>query len=215
MFRITVLLSGKHGRGSNMAALHAACESGQIPNAAVTHVIGTHPDSPALARARNELGITSIAITSRNEQFDSDLLNALEQSDPDLICLAGYMRMIPEVVLIRLANKIVNIHPALLPSFGGKGMYGAKIHEAVLDHGCKVTGCTVHFIDKEFDTGPIILQKCVPVEEGDTPEMLAQRVLHAEHASYPEAVRLIAEGRVTIDGRRVRIMPPTPPAPLP
>ena len=122
-----------------------------------------------------------------------------------MICLAGYMRKVPESVLTAYAGRLMNIHAALLPSFGGQGMFGHHIHEAVLAYGAKVSGCTVHFVDAGYDTGPIILQSVVPVEEDDTPETLAARVLVAEHQTYPEAVALFASGRLTVEGRRVRI----------
>jgi len=189
-----------------MAALAAACMSGAIPNAAVTDVIGTHPDSPAIARAA-ELGITTSIARGRHEAFDAELMRLLDQTRPDLICLAGLMRKLPANVLAKYERRIVNIHPALLPSFGGKGMYGLHVHQAVLDHGCKVSGCTVHFVDEEFDNGPILMQTCVPVLDDDTAESLAARVVAVEHETYPKAVQLIAEGRVSFEGRRVRIVP--------
>jgi phosphoribosylglycinamide formyltransferase-1 len=187
-----------------MAALANAADADSLGGARVTDVVGTHPDSPALARAR-ELGLETHVVRGSADAFDERLLATLERTRPDLICLAGYMRMAGPPLLARYPLQIVNIHPALLPSFGGKGMYGHHIHEAVLSYGAKVSGCTVHFVDEEFDHGPVILQECVPVLGNDTPETLAARVLHAEHASYPKAVRWIAEGRVRVEGRVVRI----------
>jgi len=203
--RIVILLSGRHGRGSNMQAIAGACASGQI-NGAVALVIGSHADSPALARAR-EMGLPVQSITPRQPEntYTDALLSALGGVRADLICLAGYMRKVPDAVVSAYAGRLMNIHAALLPAFGGQGMYGLHIHQAVLDYGAKVSGCTVHFVDGSYDTGPIILQSVVPVEESDTPETLAARVLVAEHAAYPRAVALLAEGRLTLEGRHVRI----------
>ncbi len=210
MTRIAILLSGRHGRGSNMQAIAAACASGQI-SGEVAAVIGNSADSPALARA-SELGLPTQVVLSRGitsrlgEEFYSDSLRlALDNAQADLVCLAGYMRKVPDTVVSEYAGRLMNIHAALLPAFGGQGMYGRHIHEAVLAYGAKVSGCTVHFVDEHYDTGPIILQSAVPVEEDDTPETLAARVLAAEHAAYPHAVALFASGRLLLDGRRVRI----------
>jgi folate-dependent phosphoribosylglycinamide formyltransferase PurN len=122
---------------------------------------------------------------------------------PDLVCFAGWLHLLPIADDFRL--KVLNIHPSLLPAFGGKGMYGHRVHEAVLAYGAKVSGCTVHYADDTYDTGPILVQKCVPVEEGDDPDTLAARVFTAECEAYPEAIRLIAAGRVRVEGRRVVI----------
>lgn len=169
-------------------------------------VIGTHASSPALDRARS-LGLKVELIEPKSPHFDNDLIRCIEKSEPNVICLAGYMRKVPEQVVAKFRHRILNIHPALLPSFAGKGMYGANVHQAVLDYGAKVTGCTVHLIDEDYDTGPVILQNTVPVLEGDDVESLSARVLVAEHASYAEALKLIAEGRVTVDGRIVHVRP--------
>jgi len=207
MIRIAILLSGRHGRGSNMQAIAQACVEGRI-DGRVALVIGNQTDSPALARAR-EMGLSALVISSRQseETYAGALLAALHEAQTDLICLAGYMRKVPESVVSAYAGRIMNIHAALLPAFGGKGMYGLHAHQAVLDYGAKVSGCTVHFVDESYDTGPIILQTPVPVDEDDTAETLAARVLAAEHQSYPKAVALFAQGRLTVEGRRVRIMP--------
>lgn len=188
-----------------MQAIAAACASGQI-NGQVAVVIGSSADSPALARAR-EIGLNARSISSRlpEEVYAKALLPALADARADLVCLAGYMRKVPSPVVAEYAGRLMNIHAALLPAFGGRGMYGHFIHEAVLAYGAKVSGCTVHFVDEQYDTGPIILQSAVPVEEDDTPETLAVRVLAAEHETYPRAVALFAEGRLVLDGRRVRI----------
>jgi phosphoribosylglycinamide formyltransferase-1 len=192
-----------------MQAIAAACLSGQIAGT-VALVIGNYADSPALARAQ-EMGLPTRSISSKQDEniYAETLLTALQQAGTDLVCLAGYMRKVPDAVVAAYTGRVMNIHAALLPSFGGQGMYGIRIHQAVLDYGAKVSGCTVHFVDEHYDTGPIILQSVVPVEDSDTAEALAARVLVAEHAAYPRAVALFAAGRLTLDGRRVRTTEPT------
>ena len=203
--RIAILLSGRHGRGSNMQAIADACASEQI-NGQVAAVVGNAADSPALARAR-EMGLAAQSISSRlpESAYAEALLSALAEAHINLICLAGYMRKVPDAVVAAYTGRLMNIHAALLPAFGGAGMYGLHTHQAVLDYGAKVSGCTVHFVEEQYDTGPIILQSVVPVEENDTAETLAARVLAAEHDAYPRAVSLFADGRLSLDGRRVRI----------
>lgn len=211
--RIAVLLSGRHGRGSNMEAIARACADGRI-DGQVVRVVGNFADSPALERAR-ALGLETLALPSpprgasedREAAYAEALEAALLEAAPDLICLAGYMRRVPPPVLRAYPGRILNIHAALLPAFGGRGMYGIRIHEAALEYGVKVSGCTVHFVDENYDTGPVVLQIPVPVEEGDTPETLAARVLKAEHEAFPRAAALFAAGRIQLDGRRVRIRP--------
>jgi len=205
--RIAILVSG-HGRGSNMAAIIDACQRGDIDGQVVL-VIGTHREAPALQRAA-EKGVPTCVISPRyrsEEEYAQCLLHALTEAKVDLVCLAGYMRLLPSEVVQAYAGRVMNIHPALLPLFGGKGMYGEHVHRAVLDSGMKVSGCTVHFVDEHYDTGPIIVQRCVPVEEEDTWETLAARVLVQEHQAYVQAVKLFAQGRLRIEGRRVRILP--------
>ncbi len=165
---------------------------------------------PALARAA-AMGLPTHALRSGQDDaaYSAALLALLADARPDLVCLAGYMRKLPDAVVAAYTGRILNIHAALLPAFGGKGMYGSHIHQAVLDYGAKVSGCTVHFVDGSYDTGPVVLQTAVPVEETDTAEMLAARVLLAEHEAYPRAVALFAAGRLSLDGRRVRIAPPS------
>jgi formyltetrahydrofolate-dependent phosphoribosylglycinamide formyltransferase len=207
--RIAILVSG-HGRGSNMAAIIDACRRGEIDGQVVL-VIGTRREAPALQRAA-EKGVCTRVISPRQlgeEEYAQRLLHALGEAQVDLVCLAGYMRLLPVPVVRAYAGRVMNIHPALLPLFGGKGMYGEHVHQAVLESGVKVSGCTVHFVDEHYDTGPIIVQRCVPVEEDDTWETLAARVLVQEHQAYVQAVKLFAEGRLRIEGRRVRILPPT------
>lgn len=191
-----------------MHAIAAACASGQIAGT-IALVIGNYADSPALARA-GEMGLPILSLSSRQDEatYAKALLLALTEAKIDLICLAGYMRKVPDAVVTAYKGRVMNIHAALLPAFGGKGMYGLHAHQAVLDYGAKVSGCTVHFVDENYDTGPVIWQSVVPVEEDDTAETLAARVLTAEHDAYPRAVALFAQGRLTLDGRRVRISEP-------
>ena len=204
---IAVMVSGE-GRGTNLAALLSACESGAIYGRIVV-VIGTRADAPALLRAKTA-GVATAVVSPRSyegddEAYGSTLLRHLDRHRAALICLAGYMRKLPLKVLERYNGRVMNVHAALLPSFGGKGMYGERVHQAVLDAGVKVTGCTVHFVDEEYDSGPIIVQKPVCVDEEDTAESLGARVLDAEHSAYVEAVQLFAQHRLCIQDHRVRV----------
>ena len=206
--RIGILLSGK-GRGSNMQAIIDATRDGRIPGEVVL-VVSTSPGAPALERAR-ESGVPVLLLPAGDypsqEALDAALAGAFEEAGAELICLAGYMRLLGPAFLARFPDRVVNIHPALLPAFGGKGFYGRRVHEAVLDSGARFSGATVHLVDEEYDHGPIILHRVVPVEDGDTVETLAARVLAEEHRAYVEAVRLFAEGRLRVEGRRVRVLP--------
>jgi phosphoribosylglycinamide formyltransferase-1 len=206
--RIAILVSGQ-GRGSNMAAIIDACQRGEIDGKVVL-VIGTRDEAPALQRATEKGVSTEVVSPSKlgEEEYARRLLQTLGDAQVDLVCLAGFMRLLPPPVVHAYAGRVMNIHPALLPLFGGKGMYGEHVHRAVLESGMKVSGCTVHFVDESYDTGPIILQRCVPVEEEDTWETLAARVLAQEHQAYVQAVQLFAQGRLRIEGKRVRILPP-------
>ncbi|MCE5198834.1 MAG: phosphoribosylglycinamide formyltransferase [Armatimonadota bacterium] len=207
MIRIAVMVSGQ-GRGSNMQAIIDACKSGKI-NGQVALVIGVKDDAPAMERARGE-GAKTITLAPKNfdtpEGYDHAILNALTENRIDLICLAGYMRVLGQCVIDAYRNRIMNVHPALIPSFCGKGMYGHHVHEAVIARGVKFTGVTVHLVDEDYDTGPIILQSIVPVEEDDTPDTVAARVLKHEHQTYTDAVALFAEGRLRVVDRRVKII---------
>lgn len=206
---IAVMISG-HGRGSNLQAIIDACADGRI-DGRVAVVIGVKDDAPAMQRA---LDNDIPAVELRPKSFDSDgqygkaILDLLSENKVDLICLAGYMRILPLDVVRAYRSCIMNTHAALIPSFCGQGMYGEHVHNAVIEYGAKVSGCTIHFVDEQYDTGPIIIQKCVPVEEGDTPETLAARILPLEHQSYVEAIQLFAQGRLTVEGRIVHVTPP-------
>ncbi len=202
-FPIVVLISG---RGSNFIAIQQRIEQGTLP-AQIACVVSSRADSPALAYAR-ERGIATAILpgkeTSEEEMADF-LLDVFHEHAARLIVLAGFLRKIPGKVIATWQNRIINIHPALLPAFGGRGMYGRHVHEAVLKYGCKVSGATVHIVSEDYDTGPPVLQRCVPVLEDDTPDSLAERVLSVEHELLPEAVALFAAERIRVDGRKVRI----------
>jgi phosphoribosylglycinamide formyltransferase-1 len=202
--RIGVLASGG---GTNLQSIIDSCERGEIDGDVVV-VISNVPEAFALERARKH-GIEAYAFPHKGvtrEAHEADIIACLEQHQADLVCLAGYLRMLTPVFIEKYAGRLMNTHPALLPSFGGKGMHGLNVHKAVLDYGCKVSGCTIHFVTLDVDGGPIILQKAVPVLDGDTPELLQERILKEEHKLYPRAIQLFAQGKLKRDGRRVRIL---------
>jgi phosphoribosylglycinamide formyltransferase 1 len=198
--RIGVLLSG---RGSNFEALAASVAAGRIPNAEISIVISNREGAPGLDKAR-ALGIEARAIPSKGlerEAYDKLVVAALQEKKVDLVCLAGYMRLLSPQFVVAFRGRILNIHPSLLPAFPG-----LEAQRQALEHGAKVSGCTVHFVDELLDAGPIVLQAVVPVEDRDTPETLAERILREEHRIYSEAVRIVLEGRYRIEGRRVLTM---------
>jgi formyltetrahydrofolate-dependent phosphoribosylglycinamide formyltransferase len=199
--RLAILVSGS---GTTLQNLIDAIRGGVL-NASVEIVIGSKPGLKGLERAANAKVMNFVVERSAYPDcasFSKQVFTLIDDAGVDLVCLGGWLCLldIPE----RYAGKVMNIHPALLPSFGGKGMYGRRVHQAVLDHGCKVSGCTVHFVDAGYDTGPIILQRTCPVLDDDTAETLAARVFEEEKAAYPEAIRLFQAGRLKVDGRRVR-----------
>lgn len=199
MLRLTVFVSG---RGSNLQAIHTAVSQRRL-HAEIVGVVSNRSASPALEFAHTQR-ISRLSLEDMETQQQGDeILAFLEQTRTDFIALAGYMKLIPSEVVAAFRHRITNIHPALLPSFGGKGMYGRHVHEAVLSSGVKVSGATVHLVDEEYDRGPIVMQRCVPVLDDDTPESLATRVLAVEHAMYPEALQLFAEKRVELRGNRI------------
>lgn len=205
--RIAVMVSGQ-GRGSNMQAIIDACASGKI-NGEVALVIGVKDDAPAMIRAR-EQGVRTATISPKDYDtpggYDDTVLRTLQSHQIDLVCLAGYMRVLGQNVIDAYRNRIMNVHPALLPAFCGKGMYGHHVHEAAIARGVKVSGATVHLVDENYDTGPIVLQTVVPVEEDDTPDALATRVLSAEHRTYTDAIALFANGRLRVVDRKVKVI---------
>ncbi len=205
MLNITVLVSGG---GTNLQAIIDAVKDGTISDAKIALVISSRKDAYALTRAENS-GIATKVI-SRKECADPDMyeermIEALKEAETDLIVLAGFMTVLPEGIINAYENRIINIHPSLIPSFCGKGYYGLRVHEEALKRGVKLTGATVHFVDSGCDTGPIILQKAVEIIDGDTPEVLQKRVMEqAEWKILPKAIDLIAKGKVSVkDGKTV------------
>ena len=197
MLRVGVMVSGG---GTNLQAILDAVDSGKVTNAEVVTVISNNPNAYALERAKKH-GIPAICISPKQfetrEAFNEALLEQVDACNLDLIVLAGFLVKIPEKMVEKYQHRIINIHPSLIPSFCGVGYYGLKVHEAALARGVKVTGATVHFVDGGMDTGPIILQKAVEGEEGDTPEILQRRVMEqAEWVILPKAIDLIANGKV-------------------
>ncbi len=202
--RIGVLASGG---GTNLQCIIDACERGEIDGDVVV-VISNVPEAFALERAKKHR-IDAYAFPHKGvtrEQHEADIIECLDQHGVDLVVLAGYLRMLTPLFINKYAGRLMNTHPALLPSFGGSGMHGLNVHKAVLDYGCKVSGCTIHFVTLDVDGGPIILQKAVQVLEDDTPETLQERVLKEEHKLFPRAVQLFARGKLRLEGRRVRIL---------
>jgi phosphoribosylglycinamide formyltransferase-1 len=195
------------GRGSNFQALLHAIEVGTLP-ARIVALISNSASAGALETAR-EHGIPALHINrkqfSGEDAFVEKLLSVLEEHQTDVLALAGYLKIIPLPLIHRYSNRILNIHPALLPFFGGAGMYGHFVHEAVIASGMKVSGATVHFVNEEYDRGAILIQKTVNVTMGDTPEILAAKVLQIEHEIFPLAFKALAEKKITIEGNKAWI----------
>ncbi len=204
--RIGVLASGG---GSNMQAIFDGIDAGEIRGEVVL-VASDNPDAFALERARRR-GIATAVLPYRDfpsrAAFSAALAAPFLAAGVELVVYAGFMRMVTPEFTAHFTGRSINIHPALIPSFCGPGFYGHHVHEAVLAYGAKVSGCTVHFVEDEVDGGPIIVQRCVPVREDDTPDTLAARVLVEEHRAFPEAVRLYCAHRLRLDGRLVRVLP--------
>ena len=202
--RIAVFVSGG---GTNLQSIIDAAEGGKL-SAEVSLVLSSRPDAYALKRAENH-NIPAVYLSSKEFQSRDDFLRAmfdvLDEHKIDFIALAGYMKKVPPEIVKKYKNRITNIHPALLPAFGGKGMYGMRVHQAVIEYGCKVTGVTIHIVDEEYDHGPIVAQKCVPVSDHDTPETLAERVLAIEHLLYPQVLEWFAQDKVIVSGNIVRV----------
>ena len=207
MLKIAVLVSGG---GTNLQAIIDSMENGSITNAQIDVVISNNKNAYALERAKKHK-IESLCISPKDYEnrqlFHEALLRVLEERKVDLIVLAGYLVVIPEIMIQKYRNRIINVHPSLIPAFCGTGYYGLKVHEGVLARGVKVTGATVHFVDEGTDTGPIILQKPVTVERGDTPEILQRRVMEqAEWKILPKAIDLIANGKVAVIDNKTTIV---------
>lgn len=207
MLRVGVLVSGG---GTNLQAIMDAIDKKTITNAKVVTVISNNKNAYALERAKKH-GIEAVCISPKDyetrERFNEALFLALEERKLDLIVLAGFLVVVPEKIIKRYENRIINIHPSLIPAFCGTGYYGLKVHESALERGVKVTGATVHFVDCGTDTGPILLQKPVMVQNGDTKELLQQRVMEeAEWVLLPKAIDLIANGKVIVKDGHVTIL---------
>ncbi|MBN2406574.1 MAG: phosphoribosylglycinamide formyltransferase [Elusimicrobia bacterium] len=199
MIRIAVFVSGS---GTNLQSLIDSCKTGFIPGNIVL-VISSNPGAYALRRAEKN-GIETAVVVRKDfgdkENFSAAILEILKGKDINLICLAGFLQQLGGNIIREYERRIINIHPALLPDFGGRGMYGMRVHEAVIKSKAEYSGCTVHYVDEEYDHGPVIMQKRVAVEENDTPETLAEKVLKEEHKLYPEAVRKFALGQIGLSG---------------
>lgn len=206
MLRLAVLVSGG---GTNLQAILDQMDQGRLPEVSIEVVISSNREAYALKRAMAH-NIPCAVIERRDydtpKEFEEAFYSLLTGYQIDLIVLAGFLLILPEKIVKRYKNRIINVHPSLIPSFCGKGFYGLKVHEAALARGVKVTGATVHFVDEGTDTGPIILQKAVPVLDGDTPQSLQKRVMkEAEWVILPEAVRLYSQGRLKIEDNKVLI----------
>lgn len=207
MFKIAVLVSGG---GTNLQAIIDAIKAGAIRDTEIVLVLSNNAGAYALERAKTA-GIPAECLSPKTfetrEEFNEALLERVEKSGADLVVLAGFLCAIPEKMVDAYPYRIINIHPSLIPSFCGKGFYGLHVHEKALERGVKVSGATVHFVDKGTDTGPIILQKAVSVENGDTPKILQRRIMEqAEWKILPEAIDLIAHGKVKVEDRRVTVL---------
>lgn len=199
MHSLGILLSG---RGSNFLAIADSINAGRIPDARISVVISNRGDAPGIARARDR-GLNAVIIPSKNrarEEHDREVVAALKQNHVDLVCLAGYMRLLSHWFVRQFPQKILNIHPSLLPAFPG-----LEAQEQAFAYGVKVSGCTVHFVDEELDHGPIIVQRAVPVQDGDSERTLTERILEQEHIAYAEAIKIVLENKFAITGRRLVI----------
>lgn len=206
MLRVGVLISGG---GTNLQALIDNVDKGQLDNVTIEVVISSKKDAYGLERARDH-GIRAVEIIKKDYSdpglFEEALLDELDRNNIDLVVLAGYLQIVPSKVVEAYKNRIINIHPSLIPAFCGNGFYGLKVHEEAIKRGVKITGATVHFVDEGTDTGPIIMQKAVELKDDDTPESLQLRVMEeAEWVILPEAVGLIAKGKVVVNNNVVRI----------
>ena len=207
MLKLAVLVSGG---GTNLQAIIDGIADGTITNTEIGVVISNNPGAYALERAK-KTGIPAVCVSPKSyadrETFNQALLQTIQSYEPDLIVLAGCLVVIPKIMIQAYPNQIINIHPSLIPSFCGTGYYGLKVHEKALERGVKVTGATVHFVDEGTDTGPIILQKAVEIQQGDTPKILQQRVMEqAEWFIMPKAIDLIANGRIRVENGKVVFM---------
>ena len=206
MVKTAVLVSGG---GTNLQALLDAQDRGELGAACICYVVSNRKAAYALERARKH-GIEAKFISKKqagsDEAFNDVILERLRAANAELVVLAGYLPIVGKQIVRAYEHRIINIHPALIPAFCGPGMYGHHVHEAVLAYGAKISGATTHFVDEQVDHGGVILQRSVPVLEGDTPETLAARVLTVEHEILPESVRLFCAGKLGVDGRHVHVL---------
>ncbi len=200
--KLAVLVSGS---GTTLQNLIDEITAGRL-NASIKLVIGSKPDLLGVQRAI-DAGIQTAVVNRKTytdvQAFGREVWAHVDTANVDLACCAGWLFLLP--IPEKYRGRMINIHPSLLPSFGGKGMYGGRVHQAVIDHGCKVSGCTVHYVDDHYDNGPIILQQTCVVRDDDTAATLATRVFEQEKIAYPEAIRLLANQRIVVDGRRTRV----------
>jgi phosphoribosylglycinamide formyltransferase-1 len=196
------------GRGSNFESILNSIESGKIKNTEIVCVLSNKSDAGALEFAKRK-NIPAVHISRQqyltNDDFASSLIKRMDEFEVNFIVLAGYMKILSPVIVRKFKNRIINIHPALLPRFGGKGMYGIHVHEAVLKSGENISGASVHIVDEEYDHGPILMQETVNIDENETVETLAAKVLKVEHKIYPEVVRLFSESKIKIEDGKVVI----------
>ena len=199
--KLAVLVSGS---GTTLQNLLDVIRAGEL-HAEVRIVIGSRPGIKGLQRAADAKVTNFVVERAAAESlaaFSDQIFRLIDDAGVDLVALGGWLSLLR--IPAKYAGRVINIHPALLPSFGGRGMYGRRVHQAVIDHGCKLSGCTVHVVDDQYDTGPIVLQRACPVLDDDTAETLAARVFEQEKIAYPEAIRLFQQGKLKVDGRRVR-----------
>ena len=206
MLRVVVCVSGG---GTNLQAIIDGIARGAVFHTEIARVVCNNPGVRALERAKSA-GIESVCVSPKDygdrEQFESAFSRSVEEAEPDLIVLAGFMVKVPSELIRKYKNRIINVHPSLIPAFCGTGYYGLRVHEAALKRGVKITGATVHFVDEGMDTGPIIMQKAVKVREEDTPETLQKRVMEeAEWVILPWCINLIAAGQVKVENGRVTV----------
>lgn len=201
--KIGVLVSGE-SKGTNFQAILDSISRSEL-SARVALLVSTNDNHGAVARAR-DANIKTLVLSPKGltrEEWDGRVADALYEEGVSIIALAGYLRYVSSTLLEAFPGRVLNVHPSLLPAFGGQGMFGPRVHRAVLEHGCKVSGCTVHLLDERYDTGPIIEQACVGISEDDTPESLAMKVQREEHRIYPKCLQAMIDNRIVVEGRRV------------
>ncbi|BCM90883.1 phosphoribosylglycinamide formyltransferase [Abditibacteriota bacterium] len=201
--KIGVLVSGE-SKGTNFQAILDSITRGEL-SARVALLVSTNDNHGAVARAR-DANIKTLILPAKGlsrEEWDGRVADALYEEGVSIIALAGYLRYVSSTLLEAFPGRVLNVHPSLLPAFGGQGMYGPRVHRAVLEHGCKISGCTVHLLDERYDTGPIMEQASVIIAEDETPDSLAMKVQKEEHRIYPRCLQAMVDNRISVEGRRV------------